>query len=92
MGRRRVNLRIEGRVQGVFFRESARQQAERLGLSGWVKNMPDGSVAALAEGEQDAVDAFVAWCRRGPPAARVVEVAVTDEPPRGDISSFAVVR
>lgn len=92
MGRRRVNLRITGSVQGVFFRESARQQAERLGLAGWVKNLPDGSVAALAEGEQDAVDGFVAWCHQGPPTARVVQVAVTDEPPRGDLSSFAVVR
>jgi acylphosphatase len=92
MGQRRVSLRITGRVQGVFFRESARQEAERLGVRGWVKNLPDGSVAALAEGEQDAVSGFVAWCRRGPPSARVVDVEVSDEPPQGGLSSFAVVR
>lgn len=92
MDQRRVSLRIKGRVQGVFFRESARQKASQLGLTGWVKNLPDGDVAALAEGPRSSVDELVAWCHQGPPAARVAQVMVQDEEPRGDLSSFAVVR
>jgi len=92
MDERRVSLRIKGRVQGVFFRESARQRATELGLRGWVRNLPDGDVAALAEGPRPAVDELVEWCRKGPPAARVVHVIVQDEEPRGDQSPFAVVR
>ena len=72
----RVQLRVTGRVQGVFFRQSAREQAERLGLSGWVRNLPDGSVEALFAGERLLVEQAVAWCRQGPPRARVDEVVV----------------
>ena len=72
----RVQVRVTGRVQGVFFRQSAREQAERLGLSGWVRNLPDGSVEALFEGERPLVEQAVAWCRQGPPRARVDEVVV----------------
>lgn len=92
MDQRRVSLRIKGRVQGVFFRESARQRAFQLGVRGWVKNLPDGDVAALAEGPRGQVDELVDWCRKGPPAARVEQVLVQDEEPRGDLSPFAVVR
>ncbi|MFQ5693588.1 MAG: acylphosphatase [Nitrospinota bacterium] len=60
---------IYGRVQGVGFRWSARREAARRGLSGWVRNRPDGSVEAVAEG--DDVEGFLAWCKKGPPAARV---------------------
>lgn len=72
----RVQVRATGRVQGVFFRQSAREQAERLGLSGWVRNLPDGSVEALFEGERPLVEQAVAWCRQGPPRARVDELVV----------------
>ena len=72
----RVQVRVTGRVQGVFFRQSARDQAERLGLSGWVRNLPDGSVEALFEGERPLVEQAVAWCRQGPPRARVDELVV----------------
>ncbi len=77
----RVHLFISGLVQGVGYRAAAMQTARRLGLSGWVRNLPDGRVEAVAEGEREAVDAFVAWCRHGPPAARVeaVETAETVE-------------
>jgi len=92
MALRRVSLRIKGRVQGVFYRESTRQTATALGVAGWVKNLPDGDVAAMAQGPGEAVEALIAWCRKGPPAAQVVEVIVQDEAPGSDVSSFAVVR
>jgi len=92
MDQRRVSLRIKGRVQGVFFRESTRQRASELGVRGWVRNLPGGEVEALAEGPRAQVDELVAWCHRGPPAARVEGVMVQDEEPRGDLSPFAVVR
>jgi acylphosphatase len=91
MDQRRVSLRIKGRVQGVCFRDSTRERAAELGVRGWVKNLPDGDVQALAEGPRAQVDQLVAWCRRGPPAARVEQVLVQDEEPRGDLSPFAVV-
>jgi acylphosphatase len=59
---------VHGRVQGVFFRQSARQQAEKLGLSGYTRNNPDGTVTIEAEGPADALDALQAWCQHGPPA------------------------
>jgi acylphosphatase len=71
-----LHLRIHGRVQGVWFRESMRQEAERLGASGWVRNTPDGSVEATVQGSETAVDALVDWARRGPPQARVDRVEI----------------
>jgi acylphosphatase len=70
-------IRVAGKVQGVFYRASARAEAERLGLGGFVRNEPDGSVYAEAEGEKDALDRFLEWCRRGPPHARVDAVEST---------------
>ncbi len=72
---RRVRARVTGRVQGVMFRESCRREAERVGVVGWVRNEPDGSVLLEAEGDADAVDALVAWCRTGPPGSRVADVS-----------------
>lgn len=62
---------VHGRVQGVFFRDSARREAERLGVAGWVRNRGDGSVELHAEGPEEAVAALVAWCEEGPPQAEV---------------------
>ena len=73
-----VSVRVTGRVQGVAFRWYAEQEAARLGVTGWIRNEPDGSVAGVFEGDADAVDALVAWCRQGPPSARVAHVAVTE--------------
>ena len=64
-------LQIEGRVQGVWFRESMCREAERLGVAGWVRNRPDGSVEAVVQGPTKAVDRLVEWARTGPPLARV---------------------
>jgi acylphosphatase len=85
----RRRLVVTGRVQGVFFRESCRAEAARLGVTGWVRNHKDGSVEAVFEGAPPAVDAAVAWCHRGPPLARVDHVDVTDETPEG-LTSFRV--
>jgi acylphosphatase len=75
---RRVRVVVRGEVQGVGFRWSAQAEAQRLGLSGWVRNLPTGEVETEAEGLAPSVDAFVTWCRRGPPGARVESVAVED--------------
>lgn len=80
--RRRVV--VDGRVQGVFFRETCRREADAAGAGGWVKNRPDGKVEAVFEGPPEAVERLVDWCREGPPSARVVRVTVQDEAPRGD--------
>ena len=90
MSTRRTHLQISGKVQGVTYRESARREAARLGLAGWVRNCPDGSVEAVAEGSPDALESFVAWCHRGPAFAQVAAVAVRDEPPRGEPGPFRV--
>jgi acylphosphatase len=87
----RVRLVITGVVQGVSFRWYARLEAERLRLSGWVRNLPTGEVEAVAEGPAADVDAFVTWCRHGPPSARVDRVDATREEPRGE-GPFSVVR
>jgi acylphosphatase len=75
-------VRIHGRVQGVFYRGWSVDTARALGLDGWVRNRRDGSVEMLLAGSEEAVDAMIARCREGPPAARVerIEVAESDEP------------
>ena len=86
----RVHLIIEGRVQGVFFRQSSRVTALKLGLRGWVRNRSAGSVEVVAEGPSDKLDAFVEWCRRGPEAAQVVRVERMDAEPAGLPGGFDV--
>ncbi|MEO5362436.1 MAG: acylphosphatase [Magnetococcus sp. DMHC-8] len=83
-------LHIFGRVQGVYYRVSTQQEAERLGVTGWVKNRPDGSVEAEAHGPPSAVTALIAWCQHGPPGARVERVEVTDCPP-ADYPNWTIV-
>lgn len=70
----RVRARVSGRVQGVAFRVSTRDEATELGLTGWVRNEPDGRVLLEAQGERDRVEAILEWCRQGPPGARVTSV------------------
>jgi acylphosphatase len=79
--RRRVV--VQGRVQGVFFRDSVRRLAEREGVGGWARNVPDGTVEAVFEGESAAVERLVDFCRLGPPHASVARVDVADEEPEG---------
>ena len=87
---KRARVRVAGVVQGVYFRAEARDRARSLGIAGWVRNAADGSVEATFEGEDERVDGMIAWCRRGPRGARVDEVAVDWEQPRGE-GGFRVV-
>ncbi len=89
----RVSLRIRGRVQGVYFRQSTAEEAARLGsLTGWVRNLPDGDVEAIIEGPRERVEALVGWCHRGPPAARVDEVHREEGTATGEFRVFEVRR
>ena len=88
----RARIRVTGLVQGVGYRQSTVFEAERLGVSGSVRNLPDGSVEALAEGTRAAVEALVAWCRSGPPGAQVEAVEVWWEPPSGVPGPFRILR
>lgn len=81
MTRRRIV--VTGRVQGVWFRESTRQAAERHGVAGWARNRPDGSVEIVVEGLEQAVEALVRYCSTGPRDARVEKIQVTPEQPEG---------
>ena len=81
-------LVIRGRVQGVGFRFHIRAEAMRLGVAGWVRNRSDGTVEALVQGEQDAVDRMIAWARRGPSSARVSDVEIEERTP-GALEDFA---
>jgi acylphosphatase len=83
------SVRVSGRVQGVFFRDACRSEAESHQVAGWVSNEPDGSVQAWFEGSPEAVDAMLAWCRSGPPRADVSDVQVRDESP-GGLTDFEV--
>jgi acylphosphatase len=74
---------VTGDVQGVFFRDTTRREAESRAVAGWVANRPDGAVEAVFEGEQDAVEAMLDFCRRGPGRATVEAVAVSEEEPEG---------
>jgi acylphosphatase len=87
----RAHLIVEGRVQGVWFRDSTRQEAVRLGLSGWVKNRFDGTVEVVAEGPSERVRTLVSWCHHGPPAARVTGVREFKEDFTGEFESFRIV-
>lgn len=85
----RVRVIVHGRVQGVFFRDTTRRQASARGVAGWVRNRPDGNVEVVFEGEADAVEALVSFCRRGPRGARVERIQVNGEEPVG-LSGFEV--
>ena len=81
---KRAKVIVRGSVQGVFFRVEARDRARSLGLAGWVRNVHDGTVEAVFEGEDERVESMVEWCRRGPAGARVEKVDVDWSEPEGD--------
>lgn len=87
----RVRLVIQGRVQGVWFRDSTRREAMGLGVNGWVKNRRDGSVEVLAEGPEEKVRQLVTWCHHGPSYASVTDVHQTREAWQGEFDSFDIV-
>lgn len=82
-----LHLRIHGRVQGVWFRESMRQEAEKLGVTGWVRNTADGAVEAMLQGDDAAVATLIEWCRKGPPLAHVTRIDQSDA--TGEFTGFA---
>jgi len=86
----RAHVIIEGRVQGVFFRYHTQEVAVRLGLKGWVKNRPDGSVEAVFEGDREKVSQVIEWCHRGPSQARVTKVHQAWEDYRGEFDDFSI--
>jgi acylphosphatase len=90
MAAARVELRILGRVQGVFYRASARARARALGLTGYARNLDDGAVEVVAEGDEASLEQFVVWCRAGPPAARVTRVEVARAAATGEFAGFDV--
>ncbi|MFA5323565.1 MAG: acylphosphatase [Smithella sp.] len=87
---KRVHVYISGRVQGVCFRAIAQQKAKGFNLTGWVRNMSDGRVEAVFEGEDDNVDKMLNWCHVGPPAAQVEKVLTEEEPDTGELRNFSV--
>lgn len=87
---KRVRVKIHGLVQGVFFRDNTSKQARALGINGWVKNNSDGTVSAVFEGAPEAVDKIIKWCGRGPEAAQVGKVEVSEEQSIGEFTSFEI--
>ncbi len=86
----RAHVFIHGLVQGVYFRASTRDEAVRAGVGGWVRNLADGTVEALFEGDKKKVEQVVAWCYKGPAGAHVVKVDLRWEPFRGEFAHFDV--
>lgn len=86
----RLHARIYGAVQGVFFRDSTRQVAERLGVTGWVRNVPDGSVEVVAEGPRPALESLLNYLRVGPVQARVERVDARWQPPADQFTAFDI--
>jgi acylphosphatase len=85
----RARVVIRGRVQGVFFRAETRDRARSLGVRGWVRNVPDGTVEAVFEGERERIESLLTWCRRGPALAHIDDVEVHWEPPQGEVGFAA---
>ncbi len=88
----RAVLTIAGRVQGVFYRQSTKNTADQLGLTGWVKNCREGSVEAIFEGDQEIVEAAIEWCWQGPPSAQVVDITIKWHDFQDEFSDFKVLR
>jgi len=88
----RAHIVVSGRVQGVFFRDHTQRWASSLGLAGWVRNIADGRVEAVAEGEKEKIEDLIGYLKQGPPVARVEDVEVSWEEPKGEFSDFRVTR
>lgn len=86
-----VHLLISGKVQGVFYRASAKDEAESLSIKGWIRNTENGAVEATVTGSEEAIERFINWCKQGPSQARVDEVAVTQKPDEG-FREFKIIR
>lgn len=87
-----AHIIISGKVQGVCYRASCMEYAKGLGIKGWVKNLEDGKVEALVQGEKEKINKLIEWCKQGPPAAMVEEVKISWEEANGPFNSFVVLR
>ncbi len=86
----RVHIWVSGKVQGVWYRASTVEEARRLGLTGWVRNLPDGRVEIVAEGPKERLEELIAWCHEGPPLAVVDRVDVVWETATGEFPDFSI--
>jgi len=86
----RAHVFVSGLVQGVFFRANTRDEARRMGLTGWVRNLPDGRVEVVFEGDKGDVDAMIKWCREGPEAARVDHIDIQREAYKNEFMEFSI--
>ena len=86
----RFHIFVSGRVQGVFFRENTRRKAKKLGIKGWVQNLPDGRVEAVLEGEKEKLDELIAWAKAGPMFARVDGVEILSEDYQEEFDNFEI--
>ena len=87
---KRAHIIIEGRVQGVCFRMETQYEARRVSVNGWVRNLRDGSVEAIFEGEDSIVNGMIEWCKHGPPGAKVKDISVDWEDYKGEFDRFAI--
>ncbi len=87
---KRVRVFISGKVQGVYFRAYTQEEAKKLGVKGWVKNLPDGRVEAVFEGEDEAVEKMIKWCYKGSPLSKVDKVEVIEESYQGEFQNFSI--
>ena len=90
MAQKRVHLIVRGRVTGVYFRAATQREAKRLGVTGWVKNKPDGAVEIMAEGDEDTIKEIIAWAHHGPSAARVDQIDVRWRSYTGEYADFRI--
>jgi len=90
VGKVRARVHVSGQVQGVFFRSETQEEAIKHNVTGWVRNVPDGRVEAVFEGEKDQVDELIELCKRGPPGARVTRVEVSWENYTGEFKGFKI--
>lgn len=86
----RAHLIVSGHVQGVYYRSNSAETGLKLGLTGWSKNLPNGTVEIVAEGDKERIEELIKWCRKGPPSARVEGVDIRWEAPTGEFEAFRV--
>jgi acylphosphatase len=91
LARVRAHLYVSGSVQGVFYRSTAKKTADRLGVTGWIRNLPDGRVEVVLEGDEHKTVKMIEWCHEGPVGAEVYSVDVRWEPVKGEFSEFKIV-
>ena len=88
--KKRIHVFISGRVQGVFFRTTAKELADELGVTGWIRNLSDGRVEAVVEGEEDKLKEMIDFFKKGPPLARVDKVEIIEEEYKGEFNTFMI--